>query len=213
MPSAERLDAVTIDAAGTLIELVDPTERLRAALASRGVAREAGAVRSAFGREVAYYVPRSSTGRDRESLAALQRDAVGVFLDALAAELDAGEFATTFMSAIEFRPTDGAVKALRLLRSAGLALACVANWDVTLESHLVNAGLRVHFAAVVSSAESGAAKPDRAIFLDALERLGVVPERALHIGDSDADRDGALAARLAFEPTPLATLPQRLGLE
>jgi hypothetical protein len=32
------------------------------------------------------------------------------------------------------------------------------------------------------------------------------------VGDEDVDRDGARAAGLAFEPTPLATLPERLGL-
>jgi putative hydrolase of the HAD superfamily len=69
-----------------------------------------------------------------------------------------------------------------------------------------------HLTEIVSSAEAGAAKPDPAAFLVALERLGVPPERALHVGDGDTDRDGAAAAGLAFEPAPLATLPERLGL-
>jgi hypothetical protein len=46
---------------------------------------------------------------------------------------------------------------------------------------------------------------------DPLERLDVPAERTLHIGDGDSDRDGAAAAGLAFEPVPLATLPERLG--
>jgi FMN phosphatase YigB (HAD superfamily) len=50
------------------------------------------------------------------------------------------------------------------------------------------------------------------VFRLALERLGVSAGRALHVGDGDADRDGAAAAGLAFEPAPLATLPERLGL-
>lgn len=212
MPSAKSLDAITIDAAGTLIQLVDPTERLRSLLAEQGVVRRAEEVRSAFALEVAYYVPRSDTGRDRESLAVLQHDAAGIFLDSLGADLDAALFASAFVSALEFRAVAGAVGALRQLRSAGLELACVANWDVTLESYLEQAGLRFYFAAVVSSAEAGAAKPDPAIFIQALEQLGVSPERALHIGDGEVDREGARAAGLAFEPVPLATLPQRLDL-
>jgi putative hydrolase of the HAD superfamily len=212
MPSAKSLDAITIDAAGTLVELVDPTERLCSLLAEQGVVRGPGEVRSAFALEVAYYVPRSDTGRDRESLAVLQHDAVSIFLDSLDAELDPALFASAFLSALEFRAVDGADNALRRLRSAGLELACVANWDVTLESYLEQAGLRFYFAAVVSSAEAGAAKPDPAIFVHALEQLGVSSRRALHIGDGEPDREGARAAGLAFEPVPLATLPQRLGL-
>ncbi len=51
------------------------------------------------------------------------------------------------------------------------------------------------------------------IFRVALERLGVRPEEAVHVGNEEADRLGALAAGLAFEPVPLATLPDRLGLQ
>jgi putative hydrolase of the HAD superfamily len=93
-----------------------------------------------------------------------------------------------------------------------LALACVSNWDVSLRSQLGRAGLGGLFDTVVSSAEAGAAKPDPVVFRLALDRLGVPPARALHVGDGDADREGAAAAGLVFEPTPLATLPERLGL-
>ena len=57
---------------------------------------------------------------------------------------------------------------------------------------------------VVTSAEAGAPKPDPAIFRLALTRLGVSPERALHVGDSPADEEGAHAAGMQFRPAPLA---------
>ena len=38
----------------------------------------------------------------------------------------------------------------------------------------------------------------------ALERLRVRPERALHVGDSAADEQGARAAGMRFAPAPLA---------
>ncbi|MGH3019682.1 MAG: HAD-IA family hydrolase, partial [Gaiellaceae bacterium] len=117
-----------------------------------------------------------------------------------------------FVEAIVFRPLAGARNALVRLRNAGLALACVSNWDVSLGPQLERSGLRELFAEIVSSAEAGAAKPDPAVFLVALERLGVPAGRALHIGDGDTDCEGAAAAGLAFEPVPLATLPERLGL-
>ncbi len=203
---------MTLDAFGTLVELADPTERLAAALAKRGVRRSASDVCGAFAAEVAYYVPRSHEGRDEATLAALRRDCMAVFLSALAAEVDPGEFVPDFVAALEFRPLTGVPEALDRLRAAELALACVANWDVTLPQHLENAGLGRRLDAIVSAAEAGAPKPDPRIFEVALGRIGVGPAHAVHVGDDAVDREGARAAGLAFEPVPLATLPARLGL-
>jgi HAD superfamily hydrolase (TIGR01509 family) len=212
MPPASSLDAVTLDAMGTLVDLEDPVPGLRAALAERGVERGAERVAAAFRAEVAYYVERTVEGRDEESLADLRRRCAAVFLEHAGAALDAEEFAPAFVGTIAFRPLPGVEAALARLERAGLALAVVSNWDVSLAGHLERAGLAPRFAVVVSSAEAGAAKPDRRPFELALERLGVPPARALHCGDGDSDRDGAAAAGLLFEPAPLATLPERLGL-
>jgi HAD superfamily hydrolase (TIGR01549 family) len=116
------------------------------------------------------------------------------------------------VGSLVFRPLDGVVGALRRLRRAGLELACVSNWDVGIGEQLEKAGLAAYLSAVVSSAETGAEKPDPRVFAEALTRLGVQAERAVHIGDDEADQAGALAAGLRFEPPPLATLPARLGL-
>ncbi len=93
------------------------------------------------------------------------------------------------MAAIVFRLADGAVDALEALRSAGLALACVANWDMSLQGAARAARRRPSFEVVVSSAEAGAEKPDPAIFERALGELGVAATRALHVGDEEVDRD------------------------
>lgn len=212
MPSASALDAVTLDAMGTLVELDDPAPRLGAALAERGVERELDAVGAAFRAEVAYYIPRTVEGSDAEGLADLQRRCAAVFLEHAGADLDPEEFAPAFLESIVFRPLPGVEAALARLARAGLALACVSNWDVSLARQLERAGLAPVFAAVVSSAAAGAAKPDPRPLALALERLGVEPARALHCGDGDSDREGAAAAGLAFEPVPVATLPERLGL-
>jgi putative hydrolase of the HAD superfamily len=212
MPSASDLDAVTVDAMGTVLELADPVPRLQDALARHGEHHDPNPVRDAFAEEVAYYLPRSHEGRDEASLAALRAACAGVFLDALGAELDAAEFAPDFAGALRFRALDEVEQSLARLRAAGLALACVSNWDLSLAAYLEDAGLAHHFDTVVSSAEAGAPKPDEAVFRLALERLGVEPVRALHVGDGDGDRQGAAAAGLAFEPTPLATLPERLEI-
>ncbi|MCL4289056.1 MAG: HAD-IA family hydrolase [Thermoleophilia bacterium] len=212
MPSAEALDAVTVDAFGTLLVLEDPAARLRLELAARGVERDAGTVRRAFRAEAAYYRPRSLRGHDATGLALLRQECVRVFLAAADADLDAAGFVPAFLDSIVFSLAEGAREALTALRSAGLSLACVANWDVSLHDHLARLDISDRFDTVVASADVGAEKPDPRIFAHALGRLGVLAERALHIGDENVDRAGAAAAGLAFEPVPLATLPERLGL-
>ena len=212
MPSHKELDAVTIDALGTLVDLDDPTARLQAALRERGVDRPAPEVRRAFGIEAAYYIPRSHEGRDAESLERLREECARVFLEAAEANLDPVEFTQPFVASLSFRLVDGAREALDRLRRAGLALACVTNWDCAFPEHLDRLGVADRFAVIVTSAEAGAQKPHPRIFELALEHLGVRAERVVHIGDSESDREGALAAGLAFEPVPLATLPARLGL-
>jgi putative hydrolase of the HAD superfamily len=208
------LEAVTVDAFGTAVELEDPVPRLHAALAGHGINASAETVARAFRAEVAFYLPRSHLGHDTESLAALRRDCAAVFLaQAGAPQIDPDEFVPDFVSSLRFRPLPGAGEALARLRSAGLRLACVSNWDFSLAEYLEAAGLGASFDAVVSSAEAGVAKPDPRPFRLALERLAVAPARALHVGDDEADRAGAAAAGLAFAPPPLGTLPARLGLE
>jgi putative hydrolase of the HAD superfamily len=212
MPSAKELDAVTLDAFGTLVELNSPTGHLRRALAARGVEAETDAVEAAFAAEVAYYVEHKVEGRDEASLERLRRVCTGVFLEALGADLDAGGFAPDFAAALVFKPLVGVVEALGALQGAGLVLACVSDWDMSVGDQLGRAGVGRFLSTVVSSAEIGVEKPDPAVFRAALERLGVSSERTLHIGDGEGDRAGARAAGLAFEPAPVVTLPQRLGL-
>jgi putative hydrolase of the HAD superfamily len=212
-PSAlSDLDAVTVDAFGTLVELHEPVPRLRRALAERGVEASERTVAAAFGAEVEYYTAHKLAAADSEALRRLRRECARVFLETAGADLDLDEFAPAFVEALVFRPTSAAEATLASLQSAGLALGCVSDWDIGLSWQLERVGLARYFDAVVTSAEVGAEKPDPAVFRTALERLGVRAERALHVGDGTGDRDGALAAGLAFEPAPLATLPQRLGL-
>lgn len=209
-----RAAAVTVDAYGTLVTLRDPVPALREALRARGVERSHEQVEQAFRTEVDYYLPRAHEGRDEATLALLQRDCAQVFLDAVGAQLDAEAFARDFLGALEFEPIPDAVAAVAELRDRGIPVAVVSNWDVGLHARLRELGLDLP---VVTSAEAGAPKPDPAVFRLALERLGAQPEEAVHIGDSDADREGAARARMRFLPTPVASavrrlLPRRFGI-
>jgi putative hydrolase of the HAD superfamily len=188
------IDAVTIDAMGTLVRLDAPVRRLAAAA---GI--DEGAARRGFEAEVAYYLPRTLEGRDPASLADLRERCAAVFSEAAGARLGAAEF----MRAIVFEPEPGAFETVRRLEARGLSLCVVSNWDCGLPEHLERLGLRLP---VVTSAEAGAAKPDPAVFRLALERLGVPPGRALHVGDSPSDAQGAAAAGMRFAPAPLEEL-------
>jgi HAD superfamily hydrolase (TIGR01509 family) len=195
------LDAVTIDAYGTLVGLADPVPALTAGLRALGIERDAAAVERAFVKEVAYYRERSHEGRDDATLHALRRECVAVILDDLGSDLDPAAFVDGFVSALRFELLPGAREAVERLRGLGLELAVVSNWDIALREHLAAVGL--DGLTVVTSAEAGAPKPDPAVFLQALERLGVRPERAMHVGDSEADEEGAHAAGMHFAPAPL----------
>ena len=198
-----RVEAVTVDAYMTLIRLVDPVPALRAILRERGVERSEAAVAEAFDAEVRHYGPRSHTARDAASLAALQEECAGVFLSTLGAALDTREFAPAFTAVLRFEPLPGVTRALSAVRTHGVRLAVVSNWDMTLPDHLRRAGLLDFVDAVVTAAEAGVRKPDPRIFELALERLGAAPDRAIHIGDAQADADGARAAGMRFAWAPL----------
>jgi len=199
--------AVTVDAYGTLVTLRDPVPALRSALRARGVERTHDQVEAAFRAEVDYYVPRSHEGRDEATLALLRRDSAQVFLDALDADLDAESFAHDLVGALEFEPIADAIAAVEELQKRGVSVAVVSNWDVGLHDHLRALGLDLP---IFTSADAGAPKPDPAIFRLALAKLGSPAADTVHIGDSDADREGAERAGVRFLPAPVAAAVQRL---
>jgi phosphoglycolate phosphatase len=196
---AAELDAVTLDAHGTLVRMLDPVPTLVDALAAWGVDREPEVVLAGFRIEAAHYAPRASEGRDEENLAVLQRDSARVFLEAVHADLDAEEFAPVYVGAIRFDVIPGVVESLERLRALGLSLAVVGNWDLTLHRHLRDLGLDHFFATVVHAA----GKPAPEGLLQALGRLGIEPVRALHIGDDEVDQQAAAAAGMHFAPAPV----------
>ena len=93
---------------------------------------------------------------------------------------------------------EGVVPALQRLHARGLRLALVSNSEGTVEALVERLALSTYFDAVVDSWHVGVTKPDPAIFLHALERLGVGPGEAVMVGDSmKADVGGAIAAGIA----------------
>ena len=84
---------------------------------------------------------------------------------------------------------------LEALAARGLRVAVVSNWDERLRPLLGRLGLADRFEFVVASAEIGAHKPSRQVFVHAADRLGLPPPALMHVGDScREDLDGARSA-------------------
>ncbi|HET7767139.1 MAG TPA: HAD-IA family hydrolase [Chloroflexota bacterium] len=85
------------------------------------------------------------------------------------------------------------LEALQPRRHAGLKLGIISNWEDWLEALLTHLDVARYFDFAIISATIQLEKPDPAIFHAALDRAGVRPHEAVHIGDSvHADVEGAL---------------------
>src|SRR4051812_15967929 len=191
--------AITIDALGTLLELLPPAPRLQAALRDRlGVEVALEEAGQAMKAEIGFYRGHLWMGRDAGGLAELRRRCAEVLRDALGrAELELEPLTGALLAAIRFEPFPDAVPALRELRALGVKLVAASNWDISLHEQLERTGLTALLDGALSSAEVGAPKPDPEMFARALALAGARPEEALHVGDDlEADVGGALAAGL-----------------
>jgi len=188
---AASLDAVTIDGYGTLLTVVDPVPSLEKLLPSH----DRDSIEQAFRAETAYYQEHASEGGTTRELALLHERSVAVFNDALGSKLSPSDY----VGAFDFEILPGVREALHALRARGLALAVVANWDISVSERLERVGIGEFFSAVVPAARKPA--PDGIHY--ALELLGVGAGRALHIGDSESDERAAQAAGVRFLPAPL----------
>lgn len=86
-----------------------------------------------------------------------------------------------------FTPFCDVVPALNALRAAGLRLAILSNWDVTLHRAISITELAPYFEFAIASLEEGVEKPDPAIFQIMLERFGLSADEVVHVGDDLLD--------------------------
>jgi putative hydrolase of the HAD superfamily len=189
--------AVLLDVYGTLVELESPGPALRAELVER-TRVDVGEERAtqAFVAEITYYLAHHMDGSDRERLEDLRdRCAAEIGKSLEEFELDPAAVRAAMLAALRFRAFPDAEPALRTLKEQGLALVAASNWDVSLPDGLAATGLAAYLDGAVSSAVVGSAKPDPAVFRQALTVAGCGPDEAFHVGDSlDGDVDGARSA-------------------
>jgi putative hydrolase of the HAD superfamily len=88
---------------------------------------------------------------------------------------------------------DDVVPALRRARAAGTRVALVSNCDHATRPIVDALGLEAQVDTVLLSCEVKAAKPDPAIFLEALRRLQAAPEDSVFVDDQPRFLDGAAA--------------------
>jgi putative hydrolase of the HAD superfamily len=199
--------AVTLDAAGTLIEVAEPVGDTYARLAVRhGIRTRAGDVGERFRRALADAPPLAFPGASPSRLVHHERDwwrtivraALGPGGDQPAFEACFDELFAHYAQPAAWRVFPDVVPALRRLRASGVRTAVVSNFDSRLPPLLGDLGVAEWIDVVLPSTTAGRAKPDPAIFAAALARLGTPARRAIHVGDDiAADVAGALRAGMA----------------
>jgi len=197
------LQALFLDAAGTLIEPAEPVADVYARTAGAfGQIVEPAEVKRWFGvafggiSDPEYHAYADGDAAEREWWSWVVNV---VFSKTLGTPLPEGFFWPCFEALFAHYADPAAWRVfpevhgvLDDARAAGLRLAVVSNFDLRL--HGILAGHGLHFDAVITSADACARKPEPAIFRMALERLGLQSHEVLHAGDSPvADIEGAAA--------------------
>ena len=196
-------DAVFFDAANTLLYPYPSVGAVYAEVAARyGVTTTADAVQEAF--RWAWAKAQQSTDPVRYGVGepdgrrfwhALVRDTFAQI--ALPDDFEAffDELYWLFSKPTVWRLYPECLTVLQILRRRGYTVGVISNWDIRLLDLLYGLGLMDSVQHVSISAIVGWEKPHGTIFAHALDAVGVVPARAVHVGDSlHADVHGARQA-------------------
>ena len=135
---------------------------------------------------------------------------------------------TTFTDVANYRLFPDVLAALDRLRSAGIRMGVVSNFEEWLERLLESLGVTPYFDVRVISGVEGVEKPDLKIFRLALERMETLPAESAFVGDSPQfdvepaaslgmtavllDRRGRFPGHRGPRITSLEELPDVLGL-
>lgn len=178
-----KLKAVTVDAAGTLLEPTEAVPDVYARIGAKyGVDISKDEILHRYRRAFAapFYNSRLryvADGRDYWSHVAIA--STGCSHPGFLSELH-----DYYSEKEAWKLTDeNAGVAFEAMRRAGLKLAVVSNFDTRLRGIMKKLDCLEWFDALAVSAEFGAEKPNPVLFWHACEKLGVRPEETVHIGD------------------------------
>ncbi len=226
--------AVSLDVAGTLIEVTEPVAQVYSRIAANhgGVLR-VEALKKGFGEQFPQMPPMAFGAVDADALPRLERgwwrtlvrrvvsgagsvDSFDEFFDELFEYYARPEAWTAF---------DEVDAVLDGLRAVGLKIGVLSNFDSRLLPILDALGITAQVDCVLYSTRLGAAKPDPKAFEAITQALSCPAQACLHVGDNPiADLEGAQAAGLQAlmvnrraepRPTPdstvIATLSELLN--
>jgi len=186
--------AVTFDAGNTLLDCdPSPSEIYAVQLSRRGRPVHAEEVGPVFRQAWAEMQSRTSPGQDRyNSAPGGERAWWGEFVKEVLGQLDhdapweplLDDLYAAFSDDGVWRVFPEAATTLNKLRTRGLALAIISNWDRRLPDILRSLDLFDWFEVVTVSAIEGVEKPSQEIFQRTSSRLGVDPSSTLHVGDA-----------------------------
>jgi len=202
------IEAVLLDAAGTLITPAEPVGETYARLAGRhGADVESDRLLDAFAEAFDCMPPMAFPAMTPAALDRMERDWWRrLVLDVMTRTHTVPPDFDAYFDALYAHYADSAgwrlypevLRTLTRLRAEGLALAVVSNFDSRLVEILHGLGVTALVDEVVFSTAAGVAKPDPEIFHQALDALDVDPARAVHVGDGpEPDYAGARAAGLS----------------
>jgi putative hydrolase of the HAD superfamily len=140
----------------------------------------------------------------------------------------AAAITATFTDLGNYRLFPDVVPTLERLRSAGVRMGVISNFEEWLERLLESLGVTAFFDVRIISGVEGVEKPDPRIFEIAMERAGVRPEECAYVGDSVAfdiepaaalgmfpvlvDRRGRVPDHDGARVTTLLDLPAVIGM-
>jgi len=189
--------AVLLDVGGTLIEARPSVSDVYAQTLSRwGPPVEPRQVDPVFREVWTELTQLHPRGLDRyHHLKGGEREWWGEFLRRVLARLGhpapwepvLGELFDAFADPTLWHVFPEVAEVLARLRSEGVRLAVVSNWDSRLPRLLDGLGLSEFFDEVLVSSLEGVEKPGTEIFRRAAARLGVAAAACLHAGDSPLD--------------------------
>lgn len=191
--SADRYRAVFFDAGGTLIAAHPSVFAIyRKALGPLGLDPEPDRLRTAYLATWAEF--EALVGRGRNRFAHFPggereywRRYVARVFERLSLHADPDEGCDLLQAAFSdpgaWAAFPDVTRTLSALKARGLRLAVISNWDSRLRGLLEGLGLADWFEEIFVSSEVGVEKPDAAIFEHALNRLGLLPHEAFHVGD------------------------------
>ena len=107
-----------------------------------------------------------------------------------------------FSDSASYKLFDDVLPALEALEELGYRLGLISNFEGWLEKMLIELEIGHRFDTAVISGLAGVEKPDPEIYRIAVEKAGVEPDRAVHVGDSP-HTDVEPAAKVGITPVLL----------